>query len=79
MCISDDTLNRFLKKETGMSLTPLLSQIRIEHAANMLKDTNEAIGSIGYIVGFGSESAFCQAFKKKMKMTPLKYRRSMKG
>ena len=78
MCMSDDTLNRLLKREIGRSLKPLLCQIRIKHAANLLKATNETVSSIGYMVGFGSESAFCEAFKKEMKTTPSRYRHSVK-
>ena len=74
MYMSEDTLSRFLKKETGMTLMPLIYQIRIKHAKNLLVTTSETIGSIGYTVGFGSESAFCKVFKREMNITPLMYR-----
>ena len=78
MCMSGDTLNRFLKKETGRALIPLLYHIRIMYSIDLLETTNETVNSIGYMVGFSSGSAFCDIFRREMKTTPLRYRQRMR-
>ena len=75
MCTSQKTLSRFIKKETGRSLIPLLHQVCIRHAIELLKTTNDTITGIGYSVGFGSAKEFNKIFKRKTGMTPLMFRK----
>ena len=78
MGMSESALHRFMKKKTesGLSLIERVHHIRIKHAMHLLRTTTDKVGSIGYSVGFESPSDFCEIFKRKMGMTPLKYRRN---
>jgi AraC family transcriptional regulator, exoenzyme S synthesis regulatory protein ExsA len=47
---------------------------KLEHAKVLLLGTNLTVSEIGYDCGFKNNSHFIQAFKKKVKVTPNKYR-----
>jgi len=76
MCMSVSTLNRFLQKETGLSMISLLHHIRIQHAMELLQTTTDSVSNIGYSIGFESANTFCEIFKRELGMTPLTFRRN---
>jgi len=47
---------------------------KLEHSKTLLLGTNLTVSEIGYECGFKNNSHFIQAFKKKVKVTPNKYR-----
>lgn len=57
--------------------TPLayLQQHRLRLAAQYLRDSALSIQQIAYSVGYNSETAFSQSFKKQMGLTPTEYRK----
>ena len=61
------------KNYTGQTIFDYLTRYRIETAAQLLKNSELAVGKIGEMVGFRSESLFYRAFKKIMGVTPKAY------
>ena len=66
----------FIKKETGMTFTNYVNDIRLNLAAASLKTSDQSIYEIGASVGLADTSYFCRIFKKKFGMTPTEYRKS---
>jgi len=56
-----------------------LINTRIERAKELLECTDEKVSEIALSVGFSSQQRFNEAFKKNTGMTPLEYRRKMRG
>ena len=65
----------FIKKETGLTFTNYVNEIRLNLAAASLKETELTISEIGASVGLTDTPYFCRIFKKKFGMTPTEYRR----
>ena len=57
--------------------TPLqyLNHVRIEHAKDLLLNTDEKICDIGQMVGIENTNHFIRLFKEKTGVTPLKFRK----
>ena len=56
-----------------MSFTEYLTQVRLEHAKNMLKEGNMSIKEVAYATGFHSQSYFSKIFKKYTGTSPSEY------
>ena len=63
------------KKLYNMTPIDYLLYRRIETAKELLRTTDYSMEEVSYIVGFNSQSYFNQVFKKKMKVTPSKYKK----
>lgn len=72
--ITGSYLSRLFKKETGTNLQDYITDVRVEHAANLLVYSEESIPRIAEYVNFPSQSYFGRIFKEKMHMTPREYR-----
>ena len=77
---SDAGLSRFhfcraFKESTGLSPHAWLRQYRLEHAMNMLRDTEASVVSVAAALGYGSQTAFAAAFRKLTGETPSDWRR----
>ncbi len=68
---------RVFKKETGYTPHDYIVTTKINHAKYLLSTTTMSSKDICYHLGFGSESAFCSTFRKKVNMTPQEYRESV--
>ncbi|AGC69619.1 transcriptional regulator, AraC family [Thermoclostridium stercorarium subsp. stercorarium DSM 8532] len=77
--LSPSYFTRIFKKETGYSPINFLINTRIERAKELLACTDEKVSEIALSVGFSSQQRFNEAFKKNTGMTPLEYRRKMRG
>ena len=67
---------RTFKDITGHSPLEYRAKIRIEHAAELLSDSDMPIVEIAYLLGFSSQAYFCDAFKKCYGEPPTSYRKS---
>lgn len=68
----------FARHFAGMSeMTPLdlVTSLRMEQAARLLRDTRQSIELIGESCGYASRSAFGRAFKRHYRMSPAVCRR----
>jgi LacI family transcriptional regulator len=68
-------LQRELRAATGMSPSELLVRCRMENARRLLLETNSPVERIGELCGYGSLSAFTQAFTREVGMAPQRFRR----
>lgn len=68
------TLRRKLKEE-GTSFQLLLDAMRKDLALGYMKDSEQSLGEIAYILGFSTPGAYQRAFKRWTGMTPGDYRR----
>ena len=73
--LSRSQLNRFLKEQYGMSFREKLLQTRMDRASWLLRHTEKPVEEIAGEVGYRSESAFFQVFRKIFGQTPEKYRK----
>ena len=69
---------RVFKDVTGQSPLEYRNAIRIEHAKRILEEEDIAVSDVGAKVGYTSASYFCDAFKKKVGLSPVKYRQNTK-
>ena len=63
------------KKETGTTFSNYLLHVRMEHAKELLTQTNDTIMSIALAVGYSDARYFSQTFKKEVGVKPALYRR----
>lgn len=74
--ISKYHLVRKFKKYTGLAPGEYLIQCRLNHAKDLLINTNMRIYNVAKEAGIENESHFSSIFRKKIGMTPKKYRKS---
>lgn len=63
-----------LKALTGLSPNELLKNIRIKHAAKLIKENNYSMQQIAFMVGFNDAHYFSRCFKQVYGMTPSEYK-----
>lgn len=73
--LSEGYLSRYLKKETGMTFSQLLREMRMRKASEFLIGTDCNVGRITELVGYTDESIFFRNFKAAFGMTPILYRK----
>lgn len=72
--ISTNYFSALFKKETGMTFTTYLTQIRIDQAKKLLRNTDSKTFDIGNQVGYSQGHYFSYVFKKNTGMSPTEYR-----
>ena len=68
--------SRRFSERFGITITEYISNIRVEHAKNLLATTGAPIGSIALNVGIDDANYFTRVFKKTVGMSPTEYRQS---
>jgi AraC-like DNA-binding protein len=76
LALSPRTLERRLD-ERGLSFTTLIADTRRRFAINYLKDPNNTLTEIAFLLGYSEVSAFNRAFKRWTGRTPMAYRREI--
>jgi YesN/AraC family two-component response regulator len=74
MAVSRFTLNRKCQNETNKSASQLIAETRLQHALNLLKNSEYSVSEIAYGTGFESLTYFSRSFKKHYKKTPSEVR-----
>ena len=77
--LSISNLSHRVKKTTGRNVSDYITEIRMEYAHELLKDTEYNIQTIASMVGYTQASSFVSKFKKYYSVTPAEYRRKVKG
>lgn len=76
LSVNFDYLNRIFKKQTGTTIFAYLNQHRLEHAMQLLLTTTLPLNEIAELTGFSDEYYFNRFFKKRVGITPAKYRKA---
>ena len=74
--MSPQYFSRVFKKETGMTFSYYVAELKIKHACWLLETTDYPAYRISFECGFSDSSYFSKVFLKHMKMTPYAYRKS---
>ena len=77
--ISQRSLNRRFNQACGQSPGRYLQQLRLQHACELLRDSNLSIAAIADEVGYFDFSYFSTLFRERMAQTPSEYRKSVRG
>lgn len=77
--LSRRQLNRVLMQNYGMGYRQKMLRARMEHAGNLLRNTDQKINQVGTLVGYTAESSFYKAFQSYYQMTPQQYRNAHKN
>lgn len=71
-------IGRLFREELGMYFSEYVSELRINKAKLLLENTTYSVGDIARQVGIYDVSYFVQCFKKKERISPMKYRQQLK-
>jgi TolB-like protein/AraC-like DNA-binding protein len=70
MNMSRSNLLRKIKKETQLSASQFIRQVRLKEAMELLKEDSSTVSEISYQVGFGSTSYFIKCFREQYGYSP---------
>ncbi len=76
--ISASHVSRLFQQNLGTSFVEYLTSRRMEHAMVLLNDASRSISEIAEQCGYNYTSYFIQLFKRRFKMSPGEYRKSLK-
>lgn len=74
--VSKQTMTRFIKKTFNQSLSKYLQEQRFEQLEKELIETDQAINSLAYDLGFKNINSFNRLFKSKYGLSPLQWRKT---
>jgi two-component system, response regulator YesN len=69
-------ISNLFKEVTGMNLSDHLENVRMDHAAQLLKENAYTVDEIAARVGYNSSHSFRRAFKRVLGVSPSSYRHS---
>jgi two-component system response regulator YesN len=75
--LSPQYVSRLLREETGTSVTQYITQIRMEKAVELLKQTNMKVYEIAEEVGIPSYRYFTVMFRNWTGVSPTDYKRKV--
>lgn len=76
--VSERTLHRRFRSETGRAPLQWLSHVRVRQAQELLEATDSEVERIARRVGFPTPSSFRAAFVRQVGVAPLAYRRTFR-
>ena len=77
--MNPSTLKELFKAVYGNSIAAHMREHRMEHAAVLLRDSDDSVSSISRAVGYESPSKFTAEFRKLYEMLPTEYRRRIRS
>ncbi|MEH6589576.1 MAG: helix-turn-helix domain-containing protein [Halioglobus sp.] len=77
--VSPRTLGRRFKSATGLSPQAYLQVLRVSTAKELLRTSNLNINEVAWQVGLQDASYFTQLFRQHNGMSPLSYRKAVRG
>ncbi len=76
--MSTSTFSYIFKQVTGKTFSEYVMNLRLRHAAELLRDTQTSLVEICEICGFSDSNYFSRVFKKSYGMPPSQFRRAMR-
>lgn len=67
--------SRYFKRATGRNVSDFLNELRVDHAARLLRETTDGITRIAGASGFATLSSFNRRFRERLRCAPRDYRR----
>jgi AraC-like DNA-binding protein len=77
--LSESRLQHLFKQKTGVGLGHLLTEKRLQKAAELLAHTTRRIKEIAAAVGYEHTSSFTRAFEQRFSQAPAAYRREIRA
>lgn len=75
MNMTEGQFSRYFKQATGNTFTNFVNHLRINHACQLLMETDQYISTICYAVGFNNVANFNRRFMTTKGMTPSEFRK----
>ncbi|MCA0755667.1 response regulator [Paenibacillus sp. N4] len=73
--LSPNYIRTIFKEKTGETILDYLTKVRMNHAAELLKDKSLKVREVSHKVGYENVSYFCSVFQKHRGSTPNEYRK----
>lgn len=70
-------LSRSFSQKYGETIIAFLTRIRMEKAAELMKDPDKKLETISFLVGYDDYNYFSRVFRKKMGCSPRDYRNNL--
>lgn len=70
---------RFFKQRTNKTLSHFLNELRIQHACDLLSNTDRTVAEVSYESGYHNMTNFNKFFKEITRLKPSEYRRKFHG
>ena len=67
-------LSRVFSQKYGETVIAFLTRVRMEHAAELMRDGDKNLETISFLVGYDDYNYFSRVFRKKMGSSPSEYR-----
>ncbi|NBD13879.1 GlxA family transcriptional regulator [Corallococcus silvisoli] len=77
--LSERTLSRRFREQTGTTPLQWLLRARVRRAQHLLETTGQSVEAVAEKVGFGSTTTFRDHFQRFVTTSPLAYRRAFRG
>ena len=72
--LSNSRYHVIFKKVTGRSPNEYITDLRMQHACELLRNTDMPIKQVGILTGYGDSHFFSRTFKTNIGMSPSEYR-----
>ncbi len=75
--LSEKYISRYFKEHFHIALSQYITYLRLEHAKQLLQDTDIPITEVAMQSGYQNVSYFIRSFKKAYGVSPLKYKKGI--
>lgn len=76
VCMSERTLNRKFREQTGLAPMAWLNRARVQRAQALLESGDMSVEQIAAVVGFGSTATFRNSFRRMVGVSPAAWRKT---
>lgn len=77
--LSPTYFSTLFKREVGLSFTAYVTQVRMEEAARLLRETDERTYRVAEATGYSDPNYFSYVFKRHYGLSPSRFRAGQKG
>lgn len=74
--MTPEAFSRYFKRAAGRNVSVFINELRIDHAARLLRETTARVGDIAAQAGFVTLSSFNRRFLERMQVTPRVFRQA---